>query len=428
MQKELQEVCDSLDELSNSIINGWNDDRTLNVAFGWNCPSLNRHDLAGIASKISGNLKNHNFTNIDEELLPSIEKIPEKIEEFKTKTLVYFYNGNAVQAVPVYDSLINWINSTLSPLFSWEVLYDTKAMPVKLSRRLSSLQTQLSDLIPEKESLEKQIKQIREATEAAESLPTDIASLKKARKTIGDLTTTATENKGLIDSHLKSTSSTVELIKIKKEETDKLVDKCEEAYRITTTKGLAASFDERAKKSQKSMYIWVTGLLLALGAGVYIGSIRFDSLLSALNASSPDWGVIWMNCILALLSLSAPLWFAWISTKQIGQRFKLAEDYSFKASVAKAYEGYRKEAARIDPAFEARLFSSALTRLEEAPLRLMEKDSHGSPWHELITSPQFEKAMNKIPELKDKFIQVSGNIIKTKPSKNGLKSEAKEEK
>jgi hypothetical protein len=135
-----------------------------------------------------------------------------------------------------------------------------------------------------------------------------------------------------------------------------------------------------------------------------------------------------MNCILALLSLSAPLWFAWISTKQIGQRFKLAEDYSFKASVAKAYEGYRKESARIDPAFEARLFSSALTRLEEAPLRLMEKDSHGSPWHELITSPQFEKAMNKIPELKDKFIQVSGNIIKTKPSKNGLKSEAKEEK
>ncbi len=53
--------------------------------------------------------------------------------------------------------------------------------------------------------------------------------------------------------------------------------------------------------------------------------------------------------------------------------------------MAKAYEGYRKEAARIDPQFEARLFGSALTRLDEAPLRLVEIGSHGSPgqWRSL---------------------------------------------
>ncbi len=226
---------------------------------------------------------------------------------------------------------------------------------------------------------------------------------------------------------MKSIISTVESINLKKIETDKLVDKCEEAYKITTTKGLAASFDERAKKSQSSMYLWVFALLLALGSAIWIGSVRFKTLLTELNATDPVWGIIWMNCLLAILSLTAPLWFAWISTKQISQRFRLAEDYSFKASVAKAYEGYRKEASRIDPAFEARLFSSALTRLEEAPLRLMENHSHGSPWHELITSPQFEKAINKIPELKDKFIEVTGNIIKTTPSKNGVKKTVEEE-
>ena len=101
------------------------------------------------------------------------------------------------------------------------------------------------------------------------------------------------------------------------------------------------------------------------------------------------------------------MWFAWMATKQIGQRFRLAEDYAFKASVAKAYEGYRKEAARIDEAFEARLFSSALTRLEEAPLRLMEQTTHGSPWHELVTSDVFRKAMDQIPELKDQFIEIT---------------------
>ena len=67
-----------------------------------------------------------------------------------------------------------------------------------------------------------------------------------------------------------------------------------------------------------------------------------------------------------------------------GERFRLSEDYAFKASVSKAYEGYRREAANLDEAFAARLFSSALTRLDEAPLRLVETENHGSPWHELI--------------------------------------------
>lgn len=91
-----------------------------------------------------------------------------------------------------------------------------------------------------------------------------------------------------------------------------------------------------------------------------------------------------------------------LAAKQIGQRFRLAEDYAFKASVAKAYEGYRKEAARIDPQFEARLFGSALTRLDEAPLRLVEIGSHGSPWHELATSDGVRRAFELAPEFQEK--------------------------
>lgn len=114
-----------------------------------------------------------------------------------------------------------------------------------------------------------------------------------------------------------------------------------------------------------------------------------------------------MHIVLSVLSIGSPLWFSWLATKQIGQRFRLAEDYAFKASVAKAYEGYRREAAKIDEAFAARLFASALTRLEEAPLRLVENDTHGSPWHELISSPAFQKAMETVPDLRDKFIEIA---------------------
>lgn len=106
-----------------------------------------------------------------------------------------------------------------------------------------------------------------------------------------------------------------------------------------------------------------------------------------------------------MTSVIAPLWFAWLATKQISQRFKLAEDYDFKASVAKAYEGYKKEAAKIDEEFEARLFNVALTRLEEAPLRLVNSVNHGSPTHEVIEKTGLnkvgERIVNKVEDVID---------------------------
>ena len=73
-----------------------------------------------------------------------------------------------------------------------------------------------------------------------------------------------------------------------------------------------------------------------------------------------------------------------------------SKDYAFKASVAKAYEGYKKEAAKIDEEFEARLFNVALTRLEEAPLRLVDSVNHGSPTHEIVEKTGLNKVGEKI--------------------------------
>jgi hypothetical protein len=115
--------------------------------------------------------------------------------------------------------------------------------------------------------------------------------------------------------------------------------------------------------------------------------------------------------LLAVLGVGAPLWFSWLATKQIGQRFRLSEDYAFKASVAKAYEGYRKEAAVLDPEFQATLFRSALTRLDEAPLRLVEVEQHGSPWSELLKSEIVKEAMKVAPELPAKIMMIASDTL-----------------
>lgn len=166
---------------------------------------------------------------------------------------------------------------------------------------------------------------------------------------------------------------------------------------------MAAAFDHRAADLERSIVYWVIGLLLSLGVTAWLGKHRFDVVSSLLAAADPRWGEIWLNIALSIASVAAPVWFAWLATKQIGQRFRLAEDYAFKASVAKAYEGYKAEAARLDEQFESRLFDSALTRLEEAPLRLIESQTHGSPWHEIIESEAFKKGLGLAPEMLEKI-------------------------
>jgi hypothetical protein len=112
-----------------------------------------------------------------------------------------------------------------------------------------------------------------------------------------------------------------------------------------------------------------------------------------------------------VLSVGAPVWFAWLATKQIGQRFRLAEDYAFKASISRAYEGFRREAARFDKDMEAKLLTSALTRLDEQPLRLVEADSHGSPWQELASSNVVKHAMKVVPDFAEQVKDLASKAV-----------------
>lgn len=407
MHEVLEDVCSALDELT-AVVNNKNQSTPLLIdSHGWHHPALTRQDISYFSYRLAEKIRKIAPQNIDEDLTEKLKEVPEKLNKLKASNIQYLFNGNAQQALPAYMATLEWVEKLLEPLISWEIINDNKIMPANLARRIRSLQDQLEQVTPDMDNLKSQVQLIHDATEAAESLPTDLKALQKARNKVDQLATSSTELFSKINIKHQEVTASTDHIAQRQLEADKLVSQCEDAYRITTTKGLAAAFDQRASSLAWSIRGWVIGLLIALGIGAYIGSHRLELLSAAINSATPQWSAIWMQIILSILSIGAPLWFAWMATKQVGQRFKLAEDYAFKASVAKAYEGYRKEAARIDEAFEARLFSSALTRLEEAPLRLMEQTTHGSPWHELVTSEAFRKAMDQIPELKDQFVEIT---------------------
>jgi hypothetical protein len=407
MNETLELVCNALEELANSISSGDKRTPTLVETQGWHNPSINLEELSDIPRSLAKEIRKAEIQEIiSEELRESLETVPHKLNLTRAHTVPQILGGNGNQAIPAYMATIEWISIQIRPLLLWQSMQDPKAMPPNLLHKLASMKRQIDEISINKDELSSQITLIQDAKETAELLPANLLSLQDAQKTIADrLLKSEMDNKKI--SALAETSINHEkLIRDRISHAEKLINQCEDAYRVTTSKGLAGAFEVRANKLSWSMWIWVIGLLGALSIGAYIGADRLKLLTEAMSAKEPDVGIIVMQSFLSILSLGAPLWFAWLATKQIGQRFRLAEDYAFKASVAKAYEGYRKEAARIDPAFEARLFSTALTRVEEPPLRLVEENSHGSPWHELISSPEFQKAMNNMPELKDKFIEV----------------------
>ena len=122
--------------------------------------------------------------------------------------------------------------------------------------------------------------------------------------------------------------------------------------------------------------------------------------------------------MISLISLSAPVWFAIISSKQIQKLFTLSEDYAYKASISASYEGYRQEAYDVDADLVKKLLNTALTKVDEAPLRLVGKEQSSSPFEELINQPQIKQLLDEIPEAKEKLLRIfSNNESPDKPKK-----------
>lgn len=386
MNQQIENIAATLDTLAGAVRSAFTQEAPLNEALGWFAPSITKDELANIASNLAEDIRSINVQEIDPAINDIVQDLPRRIQNIQATAVAQMFNTNAGQAVPAYMASLAHIRNSLLPSLGWQEIPQNSYLPTTVAKRARAAKATLDQLAPDLENISSQISEIQEAHKTAENLPIDLEDLsaakKKIEKTSSDVAITENklnESKNLAEEHLKS-------IKINSAEAEKLVALCEDAYKITTTKGLAAAFDQKASKLNTSIRWWVGGLILALIASSVIGSKRISMLTIALDIPNPEWGVILIKSILAVLTIAAPLWFAWLATKQIGQKFRLAEDYEFKASVAKAYEGYRKEAARIDPEFEKQLFGSALKRLEEAPLRLIEIKSHGSPLHEFADS------------------------------------------
>lgn len=282
---------------------------------------------------------------------------------------------------------------------------------------MRALEAQISNLSPRAQSLSEMVERIEKANAAADQLPVDLESLREAQKTIATILSSVKLDQTKIGTLATTADSDKATLSARVKEAEDIVARCSAAYAASTSHGLAAAFTERSSSLATSMWVWVAGLVIALGLGSWIGSSQLRNFSELIKQPESEPTVVIVNLVLALLSVGATVWFSWMATKQIGQRFRLAEDYAFKASVSRAYEGYRREAANIDEKFVARLFASALSRLDEQPLRLVETTTHGSPWHELTSSDLIRKATEAVPDFADRVARLAkDSLAALKPS------------
>ncbi len=317
--------------------------------------------------------------------------------------------GGIMSVLQVIDTKLP--KRSIEPVvIDWEDVNDKALIPKSLATRIRALEARLLDFEPRSAEIGRKITEIDQAHEAAERLPEDMAELRRKRSQLDDIMAEALD---LLKSTSDCANSMAKLadesiqhateIKDMKTQAEGLITKSESALRGATGVGLSGSFKSRKLGLSVAAGAWVAGLVGALFATYLVGSERVATLQKLItNDSRPD--IIWMNLLLAILGVGGPIWFAWVATKQIVTTLKLAEDYAFKAAVSMAYEGYRNEATQIDPLLRHRLFASALDRLEEAPIRLMDKEIHGSPLQEILSNPAIRKSLESIPGISEKIL------------------------
>lgn len=373
-----------------------NDEPWGNAHNSWSLPGLTRIELVEETQALARLIKERGKDDIGT-AEARLKDYVRRLEHLRTQTVAQFWGGHGGQAASAYMLTLDALRRALEPALQEAEPAMAAASLRKLTTQLRGMEARFSALAPRTTTLASMVERIEQAYNAADQLPADLESLSEARQKIEELLTEANKDKGHLNGIKEDAEKLDARLKQSAEDAKGVLERCETAYSAATSVGLAAAFTERSGALSKSMWIWVAGLVVALVAGSYFGSSQLHTLSELFKQPNVTTSVVILNLMLSLLSVGAPVWFGWLATKQIGQRFRLAEDYAFKASISRAYEGFRREAARVDKDMESRLLASALTRLDELPLRLVETDSHGSPWHELVSSDLVKDAMRAVP-------------------------------
>ena len=157
-----------------------------------------------------------------------------------------------------------------------------------------------------------------------------------------------------------------------------VVNNAEHAWSLANRRGLAKAFDDAAKGYRDATFFWFSTFSVFVAAVCWIALEKIVPL--ATNGKLLDL----QSLVLALMS-GPLLWGAWIASREISKNGQMRDEYRYKASVAMAFEGYKREAGEVDPALVHKLMEGAVHHFAENPaLRVHKSDAPATPLHDAL--------------------------------------------
>lgn len=423
MDPAIEKLSEQLSSARDALDKGMPSGASLTTQAGWSAPSVGYDDLARSISDIQSIVRLHGPTaQLSDDDRSDIKDLTDRISFVEANVIPNIW-PNPVIAVTTFFISAHYWKLELSRILGSDPTKNLADDLLEFRKRLNKATATLDSVEPDTTNLSKMVADIRNAYEAADRLPEDVASLKALREKLTSITFDAQKTSDQIKaSHEVAIYLQHQMNEIHAQAQLNLTD-ISKIYAAATSLGLAKSFSERSKSLANSMYVWVIGLVVSLTVAGILGSLRLSALSGLLEKPNVTSASLILSTALSALSIGAPIWFAWLSTRQIGQQFRLSEDYAYKASISQAYEGYRREAARIDPKLEAQLLASALSRLDQEPLRLVDDANHNSPAQELLSSEVVKSTVNKLTEIPTKIDDAIKNAVSPLKRLNGGQDE-----
>lgn len=388
--------------------------RTFRSIFGWIHPPMTQVDLADKIKRLRRYVERSNFvlTNIARMKARQLRK---DFTDWSNEPLSNLYTNNAINVCYSLDCLLDASYTFLKSIEDVSTIEDLQTKYEKERARLDALRFRLDSALSNTGNIDEVIEKIQEADKTAQSLPETMASLRRARNEAAHHLSVTKRTIEDLEQHDKSIKELYAELQHHNEEASETLKKCEEVLASATSAGLAHAFNERKEELQEKGKNWTYALVASLCLTVVAVWWRADAIFAFLDKSRQMDSIAFVaNFFISIAFVGAPIWFAWLATKQVGYYFRLSEDYGFKAAVSTSYEGFRNQAARFDEDLERKVLDSTLNRYDESPLRFVDERVVGSPYHEILTSKDFKEAVKTIPGFVYDVMDFSKNRLRSR--------------
>lgn len=326
MHETLSNILEELGALADAIEDSLPDNEPLTISqANWTFPAISRSEIRDRVDRSYVLIKNFGSDSIksNEKLLADY---PRRLSYLKDNALPNM-PGSAPAIITAIFTTLDALDHAVAPSLDRDPNGEAIKKIRSLNKRLQSRQDQMEEIGPKVDELTKMVERIEDAHEAADKLPTDLKSLREARARIdGILTEIESDRKKAADSIEKVEDVKKDIVQHGKD-AKSVLDRCETAYAAATSVGLAAAFSERSKSLGWSVWIWTILLIASLTIAGFLGFWRIQALATTISDPDASEARTLLQFLLSILSVGAPIWFAWLATRQIGQRFRIAEDY-----------------------------------------------------------------------------------------------------